>query len=243
MVIKAKEKDDFQPSITEVFGSPTRTPWKSTANPTDPDDNDPTAQEQEIRANKAGLLSTLHSIIKLGVKHWQLKITGDWTMCETPISNPPKEPPPPHPPDATEVVGSPTGTPWKSTANPTKPNDNDPTAQEHEIRANKSGLLTLRSINQQGIKHWKPKIRTRDWWTMCKTPISQPPKELPPPHPPDSTVAISEPPKNCPQHTRPRIPTMTKASRAPAPTSKNSKNSNLSTPSTTHSTPPEEPPT
>jgi hypothetical protein len=59
-------------------------------------------------------------------------------------------------------------TPWSPTGNTTEQNDLKSNDQDHEIRANKEGKLTIVSISKKKIENWKPK-ETREWQKWKKS--------------------------------------------------------------------------
>jgi hypothetical protein len=71
-------------------------------------------------------------------------------------------------PSIKEAFRSPRRTPWSPTGNTTEQNDHESNDQDHEIRANKEGKLTIVSISKKKIENWKPK-ETREWQKWKKS--------------------------------------------------------------------------
>ncbi len=76
MVIKEKEKIDFQPSITDAFGSPTKSPWNPTANAAELTESKRKDIDHDIRSNTDGIL-TIENITKEKTNHRKQKATSE----------------------------------------------------------------------------------------------------------------------------------------------------------------------
>ena len=89
MVIKEKEKIDFQPSITDAFGNPTKSPWNPTANAAELTESERKDIDHDIRSNTEGIL-TIVNITKEKTKHWKPKATREWLKWNNKYEGPKK---------------------------------------------------------------------------------------------------------------------------------------------------------